>query len=95
MTFDLKKEYQEFYLPKDKPALIEVPTINYLAVRGQGDPTQADGDYQQALNQLYGVAYAANPAIANTFIVTDIQVAAMGSSSAFCGRLSKAAFFLR
>ena len=57
MTFDFKKEYKEFYLPKDKPALIEVPTINYLAVRGQGDPNQADGDYQQALNQLYGVAY--------------------------------------
>ena len=31
--------------------------------------------------QLYGVAYTADPAIADTFIVTDIQVAVPGSSS--------------
>ena len=57
MAFDFKKEYKEFYLPKDKPALIDVPVMNYLAVRGQGDPNQPGGDYQQALNLLYGVAY--------------------------------------
>ena len=57
MVFDFKKEYKEFYLPKDKPSLIEVPPMSFLAVRGQGDPNQEGGDYQQALNQLYGVAY--------------------------------------
>ena len=36
-----------------------------------------------ALNvpQLYGAAYAADPALANTFVITDIQVAAPGSAS--------------
>ena len=57
MAFDFKKEYKEFYLPKDKPSLVEVPPLSFLAVRGQGDPNQEGGDYQQALNQLYGVAY--------------------------------------
>ena len=57
MAFDFKKEYKEFYLPKEKPSLIEVPPMSFLAVRGQGDPNQEGGDYQQALNQLYGVAY--------------------------------------
>ena len=57
MAFDFKKEYKEFYLPKDKPSLIEVPPLSFLAVRGQGDPNQEGGYYQQALNQLYGVAY--------------------------------------
>ena len=31
--------------------------------------------------QLYGIAYAADPSIADTFIVTDIQVSAMGAES--------------
>ena len=57
MAFDFKKEYKEFYLPKDKPSLIEVPPMSFLAVRGQGDPNQEGGDYQQALSLLYGVAY--------------------------------------
>lgn len=57
MAFDFKKEYKEFYLPKTKPALITVPPMNYLAVRGKGDPNEEDGAYQQAIGLLYGVAY--------------------------------------
>ena len=57
MTFDYKKEYKEFYLPKTKPALVTVPPMNYLAVRGKGDPNEENGAYQQAIGLLYGVAY--------------------------------------
>ena len=57
MTFDFKKEYKEFYLPKNKPAIIEVPKINYLAVRGKGNPNEENGDYQNTLGLLYGIAY--------------------------------------
>ncbi len=57
MAFDFKKEFREFYMPKDKPALVEVPAANYLAVRGTGDPNLEGGAYQQALNVLYAVAY--------------------------------------
>ena len=57
MAFDFKEEYKEFYLPKTKPSLITVPPMNYLAVRGKGDPNEENGAYQQAIGLLYGVAY--------------------------------------
>ncbi len=57
MVFDFKKEYKDFYLPKSKPAIISVPGMNYMAVRGQGDPNQEDGEYKRSISLLYGVAY--------------------------------------
>ena len=57
MAFDFKKEYKEFYLPKDTPSIVTVPPVNYLAVRGQGDPNEEGGAYQQAIGLLYGIAY--------------------------------------
>lgn len=57
MPFDFKKEYREFYLPKEKPEIVTVPSANYIAVRGQGDPNAPGGAYQQAVGILYAVAY--------------------------------------
>lgn len=57
MPYDFKKSQKELYRPKAQPALITVPKISYLAVRGKGDPNEEGGDYQTALGQLYGVAY--------------------------------------
>ena len=57
MAFDFKKEYKEFYLPKNKPEIVTVPKANYIAVRGSGDPNQECGTYQQAIGILYAVAY--------------------------------------
>ena len=57
MAFDYKKEYKEFYLPPKKPGVITVPTMNFLAVRGKGDPNEEDGAYKQALGILYAVAF--------------------------------------
>lgn len=57
MPFDFKKEYKEFYMPKTKPQLVTVPRANYIAVRGQGDPNEEGGAYQQAIGVLYAVAY--------------------------------------
>ena len=57
MAFDFKKEYKEFYLPDKKPGVVLVPKMNYLAVRGQGDPNQKDGEYKQAIGLLYGIAF--------------------------------------
>ena len=58
MAFDYKKEYREYYMPKAVPAIVEIPPMNYIAVSGQGDPNEADGQYQRALQMLYPVAYA-------------------------------------
>ena len=55
MAFDFKKEYKEFYMPKNKPGIVTVPSMNYIAVRGQGDPNQEDGEYKQSIGLLYGI----------------------------------------
>ena len=57
MAFDFKKEYKEFYMPKNKPSILTVPPMNYIAVRGHGDPNLEDGEYKQAIGLLYGIAY--------------------------------------
>ena len=57
MAFDFKKEYKEFYMPKDKPAIVTVPFMHYIAVRGHGDPNMEDGEYKQAIGLLYGIAF--------------------------------------
>ena len=57
MAFDYKKEYKEFYLPKNKPSIVEVPKMNYLAVRGKGNPNEENGDYQRSIGLLYGIAF--------------------------------------
>ena len=56
MAFDFKKEYKELYQPKSTPRIVAVPEMNYLAVRGEGDPN-GNGAYQQAIGVLYSVAY--------------------------------------
>ena len=57
MAFDFKKEYKEFYMPKNKPEIVDVPKANYIAVRGEGDPNEEGGAYKQAIGVLYAVAY--------------------------------------
>lgn len=57
MAFDFKKEFKEFYQPKTKPSIITIPKMNYLAVRGTGDPNQEDSAYKESIELLYGVAY--------------------------------------
>ena len=57
MAFDFKKEYKEFYMPKDKPEIVTVPKANYIAVRGTGNPNDEDGEYKLAVGVLYAIAY--------------------------------------
>ncbi len=57
MTFDFKKEYKEYYRPKNKPEIINIPQFNFIAVRGKGNPNEENGMYQQAISALYAVAY--------------------------------------
>lgn len=57
MAFDFKKEYKEFYMPKNTPEIVTVPAANYIAVRGKGNPNDEGGEYQRAVSVLYAVAY--------------------------------------
>lgn len=36
MAFDFKKEYKEFYMPKNKPEIVNVPTANYNCGQREG-----------------------------------------------------------
>lgn len=49
MAFDFKKEYKEFYMPKGTPSIVRVPKMNYIAVRGSGNPNDEDGENKQAI----------------------------------------------
>ena len=57
MPFDFKKEYKEFYMPPKKPTIVEVPKMNYIAVRGHGDPNIEGGEYKESIGMLYGIAF--------------------------------------
>lgn len=57
MAFDYKKEYKEFYMPKSKPSIVTVPKMNYIAVRGKGDPNAEDSEYKRSIGLLYGIAF--------------------------------------
>lgn len=57
MAFDYKKEYKEFYMPKNKPGIVDVLAMNYIAVRGKGDPNDENGEYKQSIGLLYAIAF--------------------------------------
>lgn len=57
MAFDYKKEYREFYMPKNKPEIVDIPEMNFIAVRGKGNPNDADGDYKASIGLLYKIAF--------------------------------------
>lgn len=57
MAFDYKKEYKEFYLPKEKPAIVTLPKMNYVVVRGKGDPNAEDSEYKRSIGILYTISF--------------------------------------
>lgn len=57
MAFDYKKEYKEFYMPKNRPEIVEIPEMKFIAVRGKGDPNVEGGEYKEAIGLLYGIAF--------------------------------------
>lgn len=67
MAFDYKNEYKEFYMPKKTPSIVEIPKMNYLAIRGSGNPNQKDGEYQKSIELLYAVAYTIRMSYKGTY----------------------------
>ena len=69
MAFDFKKEYKEFYMPKNKPEIVNIPKANYIAVRGKGNPNEEGGAYQRAISVLYAVAYTLKMSYKTEYII--------------------------
>lgn len=57
MTFDYKKEYKEFYQPKNQPTIVNIPSMSYIAVRGKGNPNAEGGEYKNSIGLLYAIAF--------------------------------------
>lgn len=69
MAYDFKKEYKELYVPKNKPSIVNVPIMNYIAVRGKGNPNEVNGDYQESIGVLYAVAYTLRMSYKTDYII--------------------------
>jgi hypothetical protein len=54
---DYKKEYKALYTAPNEPALVDVPSLSYLMIDGQGDPNTAPL-YSESVGTLYKLAYA-------------------------------------
>lgn len=57
MAFNFKKEYKEFYIPKNKPNIVEIPKVNYIAIRSKGNPNDETDEYKQTIGLLYGITF--------------------------------------
>ena len=57
MSFDYKKEYKEYYMPKNTPNILEIPKMNYIAVRGKGNPNEENSEYKNSIGLLYSIAF--------------------------------------
>ncbi|MDR0862618.1 MAG: GyrI-like domain-containing protein [Oscillospiraceae bacterium] len=57
MPFDYKKEYKTLYSPKTAPSIIDVPSMTFIMIDGEGDPNTSES-YQNAVEILYGLSYA-------------------------------------
>lgn len=53
---DYKKEYRDLYMPKKTPSIIEVPKMNFIMVKGKGDPNTSI-EYKNAMEILYGLSF--------------------------------------
>lgn len=67
MAFDYKKEYKEFYMPKNKPSIITIPKMNFIAVRGKGNPNVEDGEYKKSIGLLYAIAFTLKMSYKGTY----------------------------
>lgn len=69
MAFDFKKEYKEFYLPPKKPQIVEIPKMNFIAVRGHGNPNDEGSAYKESIELLYGIAYTLKMSYKNNYTI--------------------------
>ena len=67
MAFDYKKEYKEFYMPKNKPTIVNIPKMNYLAVKGRGNPNEENSEYKKSIELLYIVAFTIKMSYKGTY----------------------------
>lgn len=53
---DYKKDFKDLYQPKNKPSIIDVPQMSFIAIDGKGNPNTS-AEYATAIEVLYGFSY--------------------------------------
>lgn len=71
MTFDYKKEFKEFYMPKNKPSITIIPKMNYVSYEGKGNPNDEDGEYKKSLQLLYAISYTIKMSYKGNYKIKD------------------------
>lgn len=56
MKYEWKKAAKEFYCPKNKPEVVEVPSFKFFTLEGKGNPNEKD--FSEAVGVLYSLSYA-------------------------------------
>ncbi len=55
MKHEWKKNEKQFYLPKSKPELINIPSFKFFTIEGKGNPN--DAFFAEYIGVLYSLAY--------------------------------------
>ncbi|KMT23374.1 GyrI-like domain-containing protein [Clostridium cylindrosporum] len=53
---DYKKDYKDLYIPKKRPTIIRVPSVNFVILDGEGNPNNEEFAHKVAA--LYSLSYA-------------------------------------
>jgi hypothetical protein len=56
VKYEWKKQEKDLYFPKDSPTLITIPKLKFFAIKGKGNPNEAD--FSEKIGVLYSLAYA-------------------------------------
>jgi hypothetical protein len=56
MKHEWRKSEKNFFLPKNKPEIVEIPEFGYFTVEGNGNPN--DEHFSQFIEVLYSLSYA-------------------------------------
>lgn len=56
MKYEWRKKEKEYYMPKEKPQIVEIPSFKYLTIKGQGNPN-SEG-FKKHIEVLYSLSYA-------------------------------------
>lgn len=56
MKLNWRKEEKSYYLPKEKPELIDIPEFSYFTISGKGNPNEPA--FAEYVSTLYSISYA-------------------------------------
>ena len=56
MKYEWRKQEKEYYLPKNKPQVLDIPQMKFCRIHGEGNPN--DKFFSEYIGVLYSLSYA-------------------------------------